>query len=194
MRPVLPSDVFPVIFGHLGVQDFSNARQVRSTSCVSCLFSWQIACKACKQIYELTKRSFWYRVIHERVLKHNIPVPGLAGREIDSLDVHELEKSLYEALKLHHNWRSQSPKVVRQVDMPGMPDSRVVALHFITEQGRRWLVSLSMSPGRRFVIHCWDLQASPPSCRAQRELQIFRGIAINQGVSTPGSIAILNPQ
>lgn len=78
--------------------------------------------------------------------------------------------------------------------MLGVPDSRVVALHLITEQGHRWLVSLSMSPGRRFVIHCWDLQASPPSCKAQRELRIFRGMAINQGVSNLGSIAILNPQ
>lgn len=152
--------------------------------------------KACRHFYELTKsRSLWDRLIRERVLKHNIPVPGLAGRRIDSLSVQELEKGLHEALKLHRNWRSQSPAVVRQTSIVGVPNSRVVALHFITEQGRRWLVSLSMTLNRRFVIHCWDLQVSPPSCMANRELQpIFRGMVINQGVSTLGSIAILNPQ
>ena len=153
------------------------------------------ACKACRHFYELTKsRSLWDRLLHERVLRHNIPFPGLAGRKIDSLDVHELEKGLHEALKLHRNWRSQRPTVVRQATMLGVPDSRLVALRFITEQGRRWLVSLSMSPGRQFFIHSWDLQASPPSCRAKRELQNFRGMAINQGASTLGSIAILKPQ
>ena len=194
MIPVLPSDVFLIIFGHLRVQDILNARQVNRFLVFLFMFLTH-ACKACRDFYELTKsRSLWDRLIHERVLKHNIPFPGLAGRKIDSLGVQELEKGLYEALKLHRNWRSQSPAVVRQTSMLSVPDSRVVALHFITEQGRRWLVSLSMSPGRRFVIHCWDLHVSPPSCKAQRELQIFRGMAINQGISNPGSIAILNPQ
>ena len=155
------------------------------------------ACKACRNFYELTKsRSLWDRLIHERVLRYNIPIPGLAGRKIDSLNAQELEKGLYEALKLHRNWRSQSPVVVRQKSMRGMPNSRVIALRFMTEQDRRWLVSLSMSPayGRQFTIQCWDLHISPPSCRAQRELLCFRGMAINQGVSGAGSIAILNPQ
>ena len=153
------------------------------------------ACKACRHFYEVTKsRSLWDRLIHERVLGHNIPFPGLAGRKLDSLDVHELEKGVHKALKLHRNWRSQSPAVVRQTSLLGVSDSRVLALHFITEHSGRWLVSLSLSPGRRFVIHCWDLQASPPCCMAQQELQNFRGMAINQGVSTQGSIAILNPQ
>ena len=198
MTPVLPSDVFFVIFGHLHVQDILNARQVDTNSCIYCLCFLTDACKACRHFYELTKsRSLWDRLIHERVLMHNIPFPGLAGRKIDSLDVQELEKGLHDALRLHRNWRSQSPAVVRQTNLLGVADSRVVALRFITEQGRRWLVSLSMSPSRRFVIHCWDLQASPPSCRAQRELQIFYGMAINQNVSalgSIGSIAILNPQ
>ena len=196
MIPVLPSDVFFVIFGHLPVQDILNARQVDIIPYIFIVMGFlDEFLKACRHFYELTKsRSLWDRLIHKRVLRHNIPFPGLAGRKIDSLDVQELEKGLHEALKLHRNWRSQSPAVVRQISLLGVPGSRVVALHFITEQGRRWLVSLSMSPGRRFVIHCWDLQASPPSCRAQRVLQIFRGMAINQGVSTLGSIAILNPQ
>ena len=195
MIPVLPSDVFVVIFGHLRVQDILNARQVDTISCFHCLRFLTNACKACRHFYELTKsRSLWDRLIRDRVLRHNIPFPGLAGREIDSLNVQELEKGLHEALKLHRNWRSQSPAVVRQTSFVGVLNSRVVALHFITEQARQWLVSLSMSPGRRFVIHCWDLHASPPSCRARRVLQNFRGMAINQGVSTLGSIAILNPQ
>jgi hypothetical protein len=74
-----------------------------------------------------------------------------------------------------------------------MPDARVITLRSLTEQGRRWLVSLTMSPGRRFTIQCWDLHVSPPSCRAQRELHYFGGMAINQGISIVGSIAILNP-
>lgn len=152
-------------------------------------------CKACRNFYEITKsRSLWDRLIYEHVLRHNIPIPGLAGRKIDSMDAQELEQRLYEALKLHRNWRSQSPTAVRQVNMPGMPNSRVIALHFITEQGRRWLISLSMLHYRRFSIQCWDLQVSPPNCRAQQELQQFRGIVVNKGLSTVGSIVILNPQ
>ena len=132
--------------------------------------------------------------MREHIVRHNIPIPKIAGRKIDSLDAQELEKGLYEALKLRHNWRSQSPSVVRQTNMLGMPNFRVIALHFITEQGRRWLISLSMSHNRRFTIQCWDLDVSPPIRRAQRELQHFRGMAVNKGVSIVGSIAILNPQ
>jgi len=177
MIPVLPNDVFLVIFGHLCVQDILNVRQ------------------ACRIFYEITKsRSLWDRLIYEHVLRHNIPIPGLAGRKIDSLDAQELEQRLHEALKLRRNWRSQSPTVVRQMNMPGMSNSRVIALCFITEQGRRWLISLSMLHYRRFAIQCWDLQVSPPNCRAQQELQQCRGIVVNKGVSTVGSIVILNPQ
>jgi hypothetical protein len=189
----LPSDVFILIFGHLRLQDILNARQV----CFIVLFYVFLtnACKACRDFYELTKsRDLWDRLIHERILRCNIPIPGLAGRKIGSLNAQELEQSLHKALKLHRNWHSQPPVRVRRRNIMSIPDSRVIALHSITEQGRRWLVSLSMSPGRRFNLQCWDLFVSPPSCRAQRELQHFGGISINQGESTLGSIAILNPQ
>lgn len=177
MIPVLPSDVFLVIFVHLCLQDILNARQ------------------ACRDFYELTKsRSLWESLVYEHFLKHNIPIPGLAGREINSLDAQELEKGLHDALKLRRNWRSQSPAVVRQRSLLSMPKFRVIALHFITEQGRRWLVSLSMSRDRQFATQCWDLDNSTLNCRAQRELRHVRGMAINQGVSIVGSIAILNPQ
>ena len=142
----------------------------------------------------MKSRSFWNKLVYERVLKHNIPIPGLAGRTIDSLDAQELEQGLRKALKLRRNWCSQSPVAVKQTTMLGVPNSRVIGLHFIMEQGRRWLVSLSMSHDRSFTIQCWDLHASPPHCRARREVQHFRGMEVNKGVSTVGSIVILNPQ
>lgn len=200
MIPTLPSDIVLVIVGNLCIQDILNARQVKIDFVLFYLFLDKVPCKACRNFYALTKlRSLWDRLIHERVLRHNIPIPGLAGRTIDSLDAQELERGLYKALKLDRNWRSQSPAVVRQTSMLGVPDSRVISLRFITEQGRRWLVSLSRSTWRpddrrKFTIQCWDLHASPPSCAAERELQYFGGMAINQGVSIVGSIAILNPQ
>ncbi|KAF8809525.1 hypothetical protein BYT27DRAFT_7241230 [Phlegmacium glaucopus] len=177
MIPVLPNDIILVIFGHLHIEDIFNARQ------------------ACWDFYELTKsRRLWDQLVYEHVLRHNIPIPGLAGRNIDSLEAQELERGLLEALKLRRNWRSQSPAVVRQTNMLSMPNSRVVALYFMTELGDRWLVSLSMLRDRRFVIQCWDLHVSPPNCRAQRELRHFRGMEVNRGVSTVGSVVILNPQ
>lgn len=127
-------------------------------------------------------------------MRHNIPIPGLSGRKIDFLDAQQLEQSFYKALKLRRNWHSQSPVAVRRMSIMGMPNSRVIALHFITEQGRQWLISLFMSHDRQFAIQCWDLHVSPPNCIAQRELQHFRGMAINKGVSIVGSIIILNPQ
>jgi len=193
MFPVLPSDVFLVVFSHLHIEDILNARQVS----INFLFYMSLTniCKACRNFYELTKsRRLWDQLVYEHVLRHNIPIPRLAGRKIDSLDARGLERGLHEALKLRRNWRSRSPAVVRQTNMPGMPNSRVVALSFITEQSRRWLISLSMLHDRRFAIQCWDLHVWPPNCRAQRELQNFRGMEVNRGVSTVGSIVILNPQ
>ncbi|KAF8159398.1 hypothetical protein B0H34DRAFT_796650 [Crassisporium funariophilum] len=170
-------DVFLVVFGHLNVRDVLYVRQTSKAFC------------------DITKtRSLWNKLIHDHVLRKNIPIPGLGGRQIDTLTSQELEQYLYRALNLRRNWTLPSPNVVRQTDTLTIQDSRVFALHFLPAAGARWLVSLSMSAGRLFTLQCWDIHASPPTCAAVREMRNFRGMAVNKVSSESGSIAILDPQ
>ncbi|KAF8956938.1 hypothetical protein BDZ97DRAFT_1707518 [Flammula alnicola] len=178
MGPSLPSDIFRLVFGHLDVQDILNARQV------------------CKEFYELSKlRSLWNSLLRKRVINQNIPTPGLRGKSIDSLTAPELEQCFHRALRLRRNWVSESPTVVKQLNLEAIPDTRIVSIHVVPGHENRWIISLSMSYGqhRIFTLRCWDIGRSHPVCLARRELKQLRGIAMNKAISDVGILAVLDP-
>lgn len=149
---------------------------------------WQV----CKEFLELSNlRSLWDALL-QKVVQRNIPVPGLNGKLIESLSAKELEISLHRALTLRNNWISASPTLKRRISLNAPPQHRIVSVQFVPGDDHRWLISLSMSQPRSFVLHCWDLRTS--TCIARRDVRHFAGMALNKTASEEGIIAIMNPQ
>ncbi|KAJ7614665.1 hypothetical protein DFH06DRAFT_1063107 [Mycena polygramma] len=176
--PTLPTDIIIIVIKYLGVKDLMKLRQT------------------CKDFLEITKlRSVWHDLLQTEVIQRNIPIPGLAGRDLATLTSKELESSFADALCLRKNWISPSPVPIHRVTFRTIdePQSQVVSVAFLPAQDKsRWLVSLSLTTNnqRLYTLQCWDLLHSP-TCIAQRSIRRdFHGFRINTDASHAASVAL----
>ncbi|XP_006461730.1 hypothetical protein AGABI2DRAFT_143530 [Agaricus bisporus var. bisporus H97] len=178
----LPLDILPIILSHLTIPDIYRVRLV------------------CREYRLLTKtRSLWFAYIQRYFLRHNISIPGLHGRPLETLDAQELETLTLKAERYKRNWLSgaQSPKPTRHVEFIAVPDSRIIALKFLSRNGENWLFSLAMTRNhgmRAFTFQCWDLKLNPPVCIARRILHHFAGMAFNKLETGRAVVAVKTPE
>ena len=128
------------------------------------------------------------------IIEEDIPLPGLAGRSLESLSAEELEGLYCRALQLRRNWHSGSPVIRQSLQLVGS-SGRIIQLAVLRGRNNgRWLVSLSGMYGRQgtiYTIRCWDLRQPHPVCVAQREFERFGGIAINKTTNETDCIAVM---
>jgi hypothetical protein len=144
-------------------------------------------------------RALWFPYIQQHFLCRNIPVPGLHGRPPETLDAQELETLAFKAERYKNNWLSgaRKPKPTRHVEFIAIPDSRIIALKFLSRGGESWLFSMSMTRNygmRAFTFQCWDLKFSPPVCIARRILHHFAGMAFNKRETGRAVVAVKTPE
>ncbi|KAJ7708812.1 hypothetical protein B0H17DRAFT_1030938 [Mycena rosella] len=175
--PALPTDIILVIFKYISVKDLMKLRQT------------------CKEFLEITQlRSVWHELLQSEVLQRNIPIPRLAGRDLETLTSKQLESCLADALRLRRNWIAPSPAPVRSSTFKTVndPQSQVVAVVFLPGRGHRWLMSLTLTTAdghRTYTLQCWDL-ANSSACIARRALTVFRGFRINTDAVHAGIVAL----
>ncbi|TCD67382.1 hypothetical protein EIP91_012417 [Steccherinum ochraceum] len=126
-----------------------------------------------KSLGEVTRtRSVWADVLDRVAFQPNIPVAGLRGRNILSLDASQLEGLAYATLHLRRNWTSPAPMPTRSLHLHPSPDSvdhsKVTGLHFIPGRSNRWLLHIGhyvdpIEPLICSTLTCWDLHANPPA-------------------------------
>ena len=155
-----------------------------------------ITSKTSKEFCELSKsRGVWDALLRRCIIEEGIPIPGLAGRSLESLNAQELERFHRRALELRRNWHSESP-VIKQSFRLVSSAARILRLYVLPgDSGRRWLVSMAKTYGqyRKYVIRCWDLCQEHPVCVAQREFERLGGLAINRR-NEHDCIAVLTPR
>ncbi|KAF9006204.1 hypothetical protein BDQ17DRAFT_1423891 [Cyathus striatus] len=163
----VPVDVILMVFRRLSPEDILRVRQV---------------CRTFRDITQL--RSLWHDVLVVHILECNLPVPGISSKEIHLLDACDLERHIFKAIRLRHNWRSPSPRSTTQREITSSMGCRTVMLHFTKGSARQYLISLFLNTAggqRHFIIQCWDLAGNVPLCVASRTFsQGFGGIAFNQ--------------
>ena len=199
----LPVDVFLPVFSHLSIKDILNIRQVGSFAChniiaAPCLSSRRLLLQTCRDFYDVTRlHSVWHMLLRAHIQLENVPVPKLSGRSVDLLTAAQLEKYVFEALRLRHNWRTASPRPKRRLEIASVAFSRIVFLQFLPGRGNRWLLSLALNPQdgteRKFTLQCWDLEASPPVCIATKTLLQFGSLIINTDDSSTAALAVQSP-
>ena len=123
-------------------------------------------------------------MIRVQVLENNLPILGFRDGTLDQVSAEALEDSLRRAICLRRNWSSPSPNHTKQIDIvPSQePLSQNTFLEFLPGRANRWLLSITRSGTSlwRFIIQCWDVDASPPSCVAILEhVGSFGGIVVN---------------
>jgi len=196
----LPGDILLVMLTHLDLEDLLNFRKVKSRTQSRYLFTLKPLCisKTCKDFYELSKsRSTWDSLLRRCIIEEGIPLPGLAGRSLESLSAGELEGLHRRALQLHRNWHSDSPVIRQSLKLVSSvsPIIRMVVLP--GRNGGRWLVSLMRTFGHRsstVTIRCWDLRQTHPVCVAHKDFERFGGMAVNKTTNETDCIAVLTPR
>ncbi|KAF9525940.1 hypothetical protein CPB83DRAFT_908784 [Crepidotus variabilis] len=180
MSTRLPEDIIRIVLSYLDIKDIVAIRQ------------------SCRGFNELSKsRSVWDALYFRHVVNADIPTPGLSGRSFDCLSAEEIENFCHASLALHSNWTAPTPTARRFLRLEGISDTRVLGLHCLPRaDGHRYLISLAMLLGshRRFILRCWDLEASTPVCVAEKSFQRVSGMAVNKTASDAGSVAMLTPQ
>jgi len=194
----LPGDILLVVLTHLDTEDVLNFRKVIYT-CNPVIYSrWSPHSKTCKDFYELSKsRSIWDSLLHRCIIDEGIPLPGLAGRSLESLGAGELEGLYRRALELRRNWHSDSP-VIRQSLKLVSSVSPIIRMAVLPgRNGGRWLVSLMRTFGHRSYtvkVRCWDLRQTHPVCVAQKDFERYGGMAVNKTTNETDCIAVLTPR
>lgn len=116
-------------------------------------------------------RSVWADALVTYAFKANLPVPGLRGRELSSLDASDLENLVHNTRHLRRAWSSLEPKPSRTLDLLPSPDqsehSKVTGIHFLPGRGNRWLLHIGFyvdptAPLICSTLTCWDLHVNPP--------------------------------
>jgi hypothetical protein len=152
----------------------------------------------CKDYFHVTRsHTLWFTYIHQHFLRHNIPIPGLNGRSVEALDVRALEALAIKAERYRRNWSSEEPIPTRRIQFTAVPESRIIALKFLSRRDEHWLLSLSMtrnSSMRAFTFQCWDLKRSPPVCIARRILHHFAGMTFNKLLAGRAVVAVMTPE
>lgn len=103
------------------------------------------------------------------------------------------------AERYKNNWLSGAtkPKPTRHIEFIAIPDSRIIALKFLSRGGESWLFSMSMTRNsglRAFTFQCWDLKFNPPVCIARRILHHFAGMAFNKQETGRAVVAVKTPE
>lgn len=153
-----------------------------------------------KEFLRLSRAAgLWRRLLCDRMLRRNLPVPGLRGVSLDDLHGPELEHLSRRAVELQRNWRSPNPVAKKTSTLRTQNPGRVIFLEFLKRPECLWLVSVSLfaeSPRRRrYTLECWDV-VDTPKCIARMESHHFLSIALNQSYSPAhisGDIAVQGP-
>lgn len=180
----LPAEIVLAILSLLDTTDVFNFRQVRISSFpLSLAPSLRIVWQCSKASYELSKsRTIWDSLIRSCIIEEEIPLPGLAGRSLESLDARELEGLHCRALQLHRNWHSEFP-VIKQSFRLSCSTAQIVRLFLLpSRDGGRWLVTLEKftQGSGKCMIRCWDLRQAKPVCVARRDFDRIGGMAVNK--------------
>lgn len=148
-------------------------------------------------LYITKTHTLWHAYILRHFLQPNLPLPGLSGRSLEVLDAEELENLALRAERYRRNWTSPEPVQTNRVTFTAIPESRIIALNFFSQNGESWLLSLTMTQAsglRAFTFQCWDLKHSPPVCIARRILHHFAGMAFNSLSTGRAVVAVKTPE
>ncbi|KAH8104085.1 hypothetical protein BXZ70DRAFT_905197 [Cristinia sonorae] len=148
-------------------------------------------------------RSVWLDVLARIASTPDVPVAGLRGRELSTLDAPEIENLVYNTMQLRRTWTSPSPVPTRILELE--PSShhpqhgKVTGLQFLPGRGNRWLLHIGfhMDPTQALIastLNCWDLHANPPARCASIKYEPVRMawslLLVNSDPTHPAAFAV----
>jgi len=143
-------------------------------------------------------RSVWHLVLTAHTQQQNIPIPGLFGRPIESLEAVELKQLAFRAHQLRKKWISPAPIPSFQftITCDVLPTRLgVVAMQFLPRRSRYLLsLALASNASRLYSLQCWDLETNPPTCVAMRTIKQCGWFVINTDESSSALLAIQSVQ